>query len=300
MTPLRLRMTEDMQVRNLSPRTQSTYLHASVAVRPSLRLVTSVAGTRADPRLPVVPHQPQEDGAQLDQGRESRPCDSSTRSPSSEVGTWEQSIPYPKRAPQTSRRRQSRGSPPLPRLCARTQAPCHPDRLLRGGSCACRRRSACARLTSTAGVRVIRIHQGKGRKDRYVMLSPRLLAVLRDYWRTFRPTSRQWLFPGALTRTPPHHQGGGAGLPQSPAPVPPVQTPHAPLTATLLRRSPARSRHRHPHHPTPARPSQPLHHRPHPAPRQLHGLYHHQSTRPAPPAATRQLRPVTRPTLEVV
>ena len=43
---------------------------------------------------------------------------------------------------------------------------------------------------------VIRIHQGKGRKDRYVMLSPRLLAVLRDYWRTFRPTSRQWLFPG--------------------------------------------------------------------------------------------------------
>ena len=26
MTPLRLRMTEDMQVRNLSPRTQSTYL----------------------------------------------------------------------------------------------------------------------------------------------------------------------------------------------------------------------------------------------------------------------------------
>ena len=29
MTPLRLRMTEDMQVRNLSPRTQSTYLMQS-------------------------------------------------------------------------------------------------------------------------------------------------------------------------------------------------------------------------------------------------------------------------------
>ena len=49
---------------------------------------------------------------------------------------------------------------------------------------------------------VIRIHQGKGRKDRYVMLSPRLLAVLRDYWRTFRPTSRHWLFPGASPAHP--------------------------------------------------------------------------------------------------
>ena len=59
-----------------------------------------------------------------------------------------------------------------------------------------------ARPTSTAGVRVIRVQQGKGRKDRYVMLSPRLLAVLRDYWRTFRPTSRQWLFPGASPAHP--------------------------------------------------------------------------------------------------
>ena len=49
---------------------------------------------------------------------------------------------------------------------------------------------------------VIRIHQGKGRKDRYVMLSPRLLAVLRDYWRTHRPGSRQWLFPGASPAHP--------------------------------------------------------------------------------------------------
>jgi len=41
---------------------------------------------------------------------------------------------------------------------------------------------------------VIRIDQGKGRKDRYVMLSPRLLELLREYWRTCR--SEQWLFPG--------------------------------------------------------------------------------------------------------
>ena len=41
---------------------------------------------------------------------------------------------------------------------------------------------------------VLRVRQGKGRKDRYVMLSPRLLKVLRAYWRAARPV--HWLFPG--------------------------------------------------------------------------------------------------------
>ncbi len=41
---------------------------------------------------------------------------------------------------------------------------------------------------------VLRVDQGKGRKDRYVMLSPRLLEVLRDYWRIEHP--KPWLFPG--------------------------------------------------------------------------------------------------------
>jgi integrase/recombinase XerD len=47
---------------------------------------------------------------------------------------------------------------------------------------------------------VIRIEEGKGRKDRYVMLSPKLLDVLRNYWRTVRP--KQWLFPGDLPGQP--------------------------------------------------------------------------------------------------
>ena len=41
---------------------------------------------------------------------------------------------------------------------------------------------------------MIRVEQGKGRKDRYVMLSTQLLAILRTYWRLSRPTL--WLFPG--------------------------------------------------------------------------------------------------------
>jgi integrase/recombinase XerD len=41
---------------------------------------------------------------------------------------------------------------------------------------------------------VIRVYQGKGSKDRYVMLSPKLLVLLRAYWKAARPT--HWLFPG--------------------------------------------------------------------------------------------------------
>ena len=41
---------------------------------------------------------------------------------------------------------------------------------------------------------VIRIEQGKGQKDRYVMLSAKLLEILRDWWRRVHPTG--WLFAG--------------------------------------------------------------------------------------------------------
>jgi integrase/recombinase XerD len=41
---------------------------------------------------------------------------------------------------------------------------------------------------------MIRVEQGKGRKDRYVMLSPNLLELLRAYWKVARPVD--WLFPG--------------------------------------------------------------------------------------------------------
>ena len=41
---------------------------------------------------------------------------------------------------------------------------------------------------------VIAIRHGKGGKDRYVMLSEQLLAILRDYWKRTKPP--HWLFPG--------------------------------------------------------------------------------------------------------
>ena len=42
----------------------------------------------------------------------------------------------------------------------------------------------------------IHIVQGKGKKDRYTLLSPQLLAELRSYWRLYRP--KDWLFPSPV------------------------------------------------------------------------------------------------------
>ena len=48
---------------------------------------------------------------------------------------------------------------------------------------------------------VIRVEQGKGQKDRYVMLSPKLLETLRQYWRSVRPAGG-WLFEGDVSGQP--------------------------------------------------------------------------------------------------
>jgi integrase/recombinase XerD len=63
--------------------------------------------------------------------------------------------------------------------------------------------AAGLRVSEVVGLRVadidsdrmlIRVEQGKGHRDRYVMLSARLLVVLRVYWQEVRP--KHWLFPG--------------------------------------------------------------------------------------------------------
>jgi site-specific recombinase XerD len=63
--------------------------------------------------------------------------------------------------------------------------------------------SAGLRASEVVGLRVedidsrrmlIRVRQGKGQKDRYVMLSAVLLEALRAYWQRHRPAD--WLFPG--------------------------------------------------------------------------------------------------------
>jgi integrase/recombinase XerD len=122
---------------------------------------------------------------------------------------------------------------------------------------------------------VIRVEAGKGRKDRYVMLSPRLLNILRDYWKTARP--KEWLFAGRRSGEPittyavedacrgaraiRHHAAN-----------------HAALSAPRIRSSPAEVRHRSADHPTPARSQQSRYHVKVSAHRHHQGLRHRQPT----------------------
>ena len=48
---------------------------------------------------------------------------------------------------------------------------------------------------------IIHIQGAKGRKDRDVMLSPKLLEALREYWRGLTRKPTHWLFPGGRSHT---------------------------------------------------------------------------------------------------
>ena len=51
---------------------------------------------------------------------------------------------------------------------------------------------------------VIHVHGGKGRKDRDVLLSPKLLEELREHWHRLRRKTSDWLFPGNRWHTANH------------------------------------------------------------------------------------------------
>ena len=57
MTPLRQRMTEDMQVRNLALNTQTAYLRQVSPVRTFLQQVPRTSGPGGHPDLPSLPDQ---------------------------------------------------------------------------------------------------------------------------------------------------------------------------------------------------------------------------------------------------
>jgi site-specific recombinase XerD len=61
--------------------------------------------------------------------------------------------------------------------------------------------ATCLKVTDIDSKRMmLRVDQGKGRKDRDVMLSPRLLEELRSYWKVARP--KVWLFQGDIPGRP--------------------------------------------------------------------------------------------------
>ncbi|MGH8732165.1 MAG: tyrosine-type recombinase/integrase, partial [Burkholderiales bacterium] len=80
------------------------------------------------------------------------------------------------------------------RLIERTTHPRHRAILMTTYGAGLRLNEVChLKLTDIDSARMtIRVEQGKGAKDRYTLLSPRLLAELRRYWAWYRP--KIWLF----------------------------------------------------------------------------------------------------------
>jgi integrase len=98
---------------------------------------------------------------------------------------------------------------------------------------------------------MLRVEQGKGRKDRHAMLSPVLLELLRDWYRIARPQG--WLFPGQnpvnpmTTRQLTRACQAAAHMAELTKRVTPHTLRHS------LRDAPARTEHRYSGDPSPAR-----------------------------------------------
>ena len=194
MTPIRQRMTEDMQVRNLSPHTQASYVQQVSLFARYFSKSPELLG-------------PEEIRAyQVYLTNERKLATSSILIAISALRflykitlhkdwTFDDIIPAPKK-PQK-----------LPIVLS-------PEEVLRFLDCVAGLKHRTILTTCyAAGLRisevirlkapdidsqrmVIRVEQGKGQKDRYVMLSPKLLQSLRNWWRVAKP--KAWLFPGDI------------------------------------------------------------------------------------------------------
>jgi integrase/recombinase XerD len=198
MTVLRQRMTEDMQVRNLSPNTQASYLQqVSLFARyfdksphllgPEEIRTYQIYMTNKKKLAPSSIHTAMGALRFLYRVTLKRPW------------SFEDSLPLPKK-PQK-----------LPVVLS-------PEEVVHFlGYVKYRKHRVILTTCYAAGLRVseavrlrpsaidsrrmvIFIDQSKNEKDRYVMLSPKLLGILRSYWKATRP--KDWLFPGALPDRP--------------------------------------------------------------------------------------------------
>jgi integrase/recombinase XerD len=198
MTPLRQRMSEDMQVRNLAPHTQRSYLQQ----------VSQFA--RHFGKSPALLGPDDIRAYQLHLTRDKRLSASSILVAVAAIRflykvtlkrDWniDDAIPAcrkPQKLPVVMSQEE------VNRFLLAVENPKHRV-ILTVCYAAGLRVSEAVRLTSEAidsQRMVIRVAAGKGSKDRYVMLSPKLLDILRAYWRKTRP--QHWLFPGDLPGQP--------------------------------------------------------------------------------------------------
>jgi integrase/recombinase XerD len=192
MTPLRQRMIEDMQVRNLAPHTQATYvLHVSLFAR-HFRKSPELLGPEEirDYQLYLTNERKLAASSIVVTTAALRFLYNVTLKRGWNLTTSIPAPRQPKKLPIVLSRAEVR------HFLGCVEGIKHRAILTTCYAAGLRVSEAIRLKTSSLDTQrmVIRVVQGKGHKDRYVMLSPKLLEMLRDYWRIVRP--KEWLFPG--------------------------------------------------------------------------------------------------------
>jgi len=200
MTPLRQRMIEDMQLRNLGSETQRAYLHYITGLARFYQLSPDHLGLEEIREYQLY---------MLNERRYSPESVNAFVSAAKFLYNATLETPWPENVLPRARVPQK-----LPVILSATEVAEFFQHV-----CTIRYRAALMTAYG-AGLRVSevvalhvgdvdskrmlpRVREGKGKKDRYAMLSPRLLEVLRCWWRSRHPSGQRqntspedWLFPG--------------------------------------------------------------------------------------------------------
>ena len=190
MNPLRRRMIEDMQVRNMSPVTQRCYVHAVAKFAQYFSRSPDRLGL-ADVRTYQI--------HLTSTGISWAGFNVAVCALRFFYGVTLGRTAMVERIPYARKRRQLPvvlSAEEVSRFLAAVPSPKHRTALMTAYAAGLRV-SEVVRLKIAdidSGRMLIRVEQGKGGRDRYIMLSPQLLVVLRAYWQEARPT--YWLFPG--------------------------------------------------------------------------------------------------------
>lgn len=191
MTPLRRRMSEDMQLRNFSPETQRNYIHHVKGLAEFYQLSPELLGLEdiREYQLHLL----------NERHRSAEAVNQFISAVSFLYRTTLETVWPDKALPRVR----------VPHRLPVVLSPAEVDLFFRHVGTL--RYRAALMTAYGAGLRVsevvrlkitdidsarglLRVEQGKGRKDRYAMLSPRLLKVMRAWWKVDQP--KDWLFPG--------------------------------------------------------------------------------------------------------
>lgn len=197
MTPLRQRMIEDMEIRNLAPLTQKTYLRHVAGFARYFGRSPDRLGPREirDYQVYLFRERGISPGHMVQVVAAFRFLYGTTLRRSWSVD----SIPYPKKARK------------LPLVLSREEVALflgavrnikHRALLMTLYGCGLRTCEVIhLRVVDIESSRMlVRVHYGKGGRERQVPLPPTLLEALRAYWKQYRPCP--WLFPGKFPDRP--------------------------------------------------------------------------------------------------